>query len=118
MPTLMRAIPVLKSYTAPAGNAVVSSALGSCTASTTLVASAVPGPTALLFRSVDVSVTGAFATENLIPGDYFIAAVPLEDRRRGLDMEFLTSLAPQATRLTVSESATPTADLRIIGGRR
>ncbi len=77
-----------------------------------------PGISALLFRSLDVSVSGSFSADNLIPGDYFIAAVPLEDRRRGLDIEFLTLLAPQATRITVNESATLTVDLRIIGVRR
>ena len=77
-----------------------------------------PGISALLFRSLDVSVTGSFSTENLVPGDYFIAAVPPEERRRGLDIEFLKLLAPQAARITVGESATLTMDLRIIGGRR
>jgi len=77
-----------------------------------------PGISALLFRSQDVSVDGAFSAADLIPGEYFIAAVPLEDRRRGLDIEFLTSRAPQATRITVGESAKLTMDLRIIGDRR
>jgi hypothetical protein len=77
-----------------------------------------PGISAPLFRRADVSLTGSFSTENLIPGDYFIAAVPLEDRRRGFDLEFLTLLAPQAKRITIDESATLTVDLHIIGVRR
>jgi hypothetical protein len=77
-----------------------------------------PGISAVLFRSLDVSMTGAFSAQNLIPGDYFIAAVPLEDRRKGLDLDFLTLLAAQAKRITLGESATLTMDLRLIGGRK
>jgi len=77
-----------------------------------------PGISAPLFRNLDVSITGAFSVENLIPGDYFIAAVPLEDRRRGLDIDFLTLLAAQAKRITLDESATLTMELRLIGARR
>jgi hypothetical protein len=76
------------------------------------------GISAVLFRSLDVSVTGAFSSENLIPGDYLIAAVPIEDRKRGLDIDFLKRLTPQATRITLSETATLTIDLRIIGVQR
>ena len=77
-----------------------------------------PGIFASQFRIVNVSLTGSFSTENLIPGGYFIAAVPTEDRRRGLDIDFLKSLAPQATRITIDESSTLTMDLHIIGARR
>jgi hypothetical protein len=77
-----------------------------------------PGVSAVLFRSLDVSADGAFSTLNLRPGDYFIAAVPVQERRRGLDIGFLTLLAAQATRITLDESATLTVDLRVIGGRR
>ncbi len=77
-----------------------------------------PGISALLFRFLDVAPTGGFSTVNLIPGDYFIAAVPVEDRKRGLDIEFLNALASQAKRITLDESATMTVDLRVIGSRR
>jgi hypothetical protein len=76
------------------------------------------GISAVQFRTLDVSLTGGFSTENLIPGDYFIAAVPIEDRKRGLDIDFLTTLTAQATRITLSETATLTIDLRIIGAPR
>ena len=74
-----------------------------------------PGISAMQFLNIDVSVTGGFSSENLIPGDYFIAAVPVEDRKRGLDIDFLKKLAPQAAQITLSESTTLTMDLRIIG---
>jgi uncharacterized protein (DUF2141 family) len=77
-----------------------------------------PGIVAPQFRTMDVSLTGAFSTENLIPGEYLIAAVRTEDRRRGLDIDFLKSLSPQATRITIDESSTLTMDLHIIGVRR
>jgi hypothetical protein len=77
-----------------------------------------PGIFAPQFRTMDVSLTGAFSTENLIPGEYLIAAVRTEDRRRGLDIDFLKSLSPQATRITIDESSTLTMDLHIIGVRR
>jgi hypothetical protein len=77
-----------------------------------------PGISALLFRSVAVASTGTFSAENLIPGDYFIAAVPIEDRRRLLDTEFLKSLTVQAKRITLDEASTLAVDLRLIGGGR
>ena len=77
-----------------------------------------PGISAVLFRSLDVPATGAFTTQNLIPGEYFIAAVPLDDRHRGLDIEFLDLLAPKATRITVDESGAVTVDLRLTDVRR
>jgi len=77
-----------------------------------------PGIFAPQFRTMDVSLTGAFSTENLIPGEYLIAAVRIEDRRRGLDIDFLKSLSPQATRITIDESSTLTMDLHIISVRR
>jgi hypothetical protein len=63
---------------------------------------------------MDVSITGAFSVRNLIPGDYFVAAVPLQDRQRALDSEFLKSLESQATRVSLDESATLTVNLVVI----
>jgi hypothetical protein len=77
-----------------------------------------PGISAPLFRELEVSATGSFSVENLIPGDYFIVAFALESRKRGLDIGFLQSLAAQAKRITVDESARVTVELKLIGGRR
>lgn len=77
-----------------------------------------PGISAALFRNVDVSVSGSFLIEDLIPGDYFIAAVPLKDRRRGIDIELLKLLAPQAIRFRVDEMSALKMDLRIIEALR
>jgi hypothetical protein len=77
-----------------------------------------PGVGAPLFRWVDVSSDGQFSTTNLIPGDYLIAALPVEERRRGFDTQFFQGLVTQATSVTMTESATLTFDLRIIGKPR
>jgi len=77
-----------------------------------------PGVGAPLFRWVDVSADGQFSTTNLIPGDYLIAAVPGEERRRGFDPEFFRGLVTQATPATITESAALTFELRIIGKQR
>ena len=76
------------------------------------------GISALRFKSAPVASDGTYRLPGVLPGDYYVAAIPIGERGRWLDPEALAALAPQATRVTVRTSATTTQDLRVVGGGR
>jgi hypothetical protein len=75
-----------------------------------------PGISALRFRSAAVASDGSYRLNGMIPGEYFVAAIPVSERGRWLDPAALAALAPLATRITVKAGATTTQDLRVTGG--
>lgn len=76
------------------------------------------GLSAQRFRSATVASDGTYRLPGVLPGDYFVAAIPISERNRWLDPAALAGLAPQATRVTVRPGATTTQDLRVTGGGR
>jgi hypothetical protein len=61
---------------------------------------------------------GTFRSPHLPPGDYLVAAVPVEEQGRRFDRRFLATLAPQATKVRVEPAAATTVALTLIGGGR
>jgi hypothetical protein len=76
------------------------------------------GISAQHFRSAAVATDGSYRLLGVIPGDYYVTAIPLGDRARWLDPAYLATLVGQATRVNVKPSATSTQDLRTGGGVR
>lgn len=76
------------------------------------------GISAQRFRSAAVASDGTYRLAGVLPGDYFVAAIPIAERGRWLDPAALAALAPQATRVSVRASATTTQDLRATGRAR
>jgi hypothetical protein len=76
------------------------------------------GVTSIRFGSADVGVDGAYELGPLLPGDYLLAAVSLEDRARGTEPAFLAAIAGRATRVTIGPSSTLSQELRVIGIQR
>jgi hypothetical protein len=76
------------------------------------------GLTAMLFKTASIAATGSYNFSMLTPGDYFLAAVPDEDRNRWTDPDYLAAIAGLATRVSVSAGSTITQNLRMIGGGR
>jgi len=76
------------------------------------------GISAQRFRNAAVATDGSYRLVGVLPGDYYVAAIPLTDRTRWLDPAYLATLAAQATRVSVKPSATSTQDLRLVGGAR
>ena len=73
------------------------------------------GVTSPRFRSTNVGVDGTFDFGPVLPGEYLLAAVSLEDRARGTDASFLAAIAGRASRVTVGPSSTISQELRVIG---
>jgi hypothetical protein len=73
------------------------------------------GVTAIRFRSANVGADGGYELRSLLPGDYLIAAVSMEDGARGTEPAFLASIAGRATRVTIGLSSTLSQELRMIG---
>lgn len=76
------------------------------------------GIRASLFRVLEVPATGVFATDDMVPGDYLVAALSAEHLRHGIDQEVLGFLADRATRVSVVEGTVSPLDLRVIEWRR
>lgn len=76
------------------------------------------GISAVRFRSAAVASDGTYRLPGVLPGEYFVAAIPVSERGRWLDPVALAALAPQATRVAVRVGATTTQDLRVTGGAR
>lgn len=68
----------------------------------------------LRLRIAPVSSKGAYELANLIPGDYLMVALPAADRGRAADVAFLTSLAGQATPISIATVGNVTQELRVI----
>ena len=64
-----------------------------------------PGIAAPQFHRENATLSGTFSAKDLIPGDYFVVAVPLEQGDQLLDTDFLEKLASHATRITLGELA-------------
>jgi hypothetical protein len=62
--------------------------------------------------------SGSFRSPHLLPGEYLVAAIPVEDQGKRFDRRFLTALAPQATKVRVEPSSSATVALTLIGGVR
>jgi hypothetical protein len=73
------------------------------------------GVTTIRFGSANVGVDGTYELPSLLPGDYLLAAISIEDRNRGTEPAFLASIAGRATRVTVGLSSTISQELRVIG---
>jgi len=76
------------------------------------------GVSGVRFGNASILADGTYSLPMLLPGDYYLAAIPNEDRQRASDPDFLASIAPHATRITVTPSSALTRDIRIIGGGR
>jgi hypothetical protein len=76
------------------------------------------GVTSPRFRSTNVGADGSFDFGPVLPGEYLLAAVSMEDRVRGTDAAFLTAIAGRATRVTVGPASTISQELRMIGSVR
>jgi hypothetical protein len=78
----------------------------------------VQGTSAQRFKNVSLGTDGTYSLEAVVPGDYYIAAIPIADRTRWIDPDYLAALTSQATRVKVTPGATTTQDLRFGGGGR
>lgn len=76
------------------------------------------GVTTIRFRSATVGADGTYELTSILPGDYLLAAVSIDDRDRGTEPAFLASIAGRATRVTLGPSSTVTQELRVIGAVR
>jgi hypothetical protein len=76
------------------------------------------GFSAIRFRTATVGRDGTYRITGVVPGDYFLAAVPDVDRSRVFDATFLPSVAASATRITIGAGTNVQHDLRVIGGGR
>lgn len=76
------------------------------------------GISAQQFRTSTIVADGTYRVTQLAPGEYLLAAVPMEDRGKWVDPEFLTSLAAAAVRLKMDATTSATQELRLIGGGR
>ena len=76
------------------------------------------GISAQQFRTSTIVADGTYRVTQLIPGEYLLAAVPMEDRGKWVDPDFLTSIAASAVRVKVDATTTATQELRLIGGGR
>jgi hypothetical protein len=79
------------------------------------------GLSAIRFRMASIAADGTYRFPPMIPGDYFLAAIPLEDRGRWLEPEFLALISRQATRVSLGPASTLSHDLRVVntsGGQR
>jgi hypothetical protein len=66
------------------------------------------------FQQVSADKSGAFTLVNLPAGDYFVAAIPLERSALWQDPKSLETLARSATRVTLGQGESRTADLRTV----
>ncbi len=76
------------------------------------------GVSSVRFGNASISTDGTYTLPMLLPGDYYLAAIPIEDRQRASDPDYLAAIAPQATRITVTPSSALTQNLRMLGGGR
>jgi hypothetical protein len=76
------------------------------------------GVSSVRFGNASISPDGTYTLPMLLPGDYYLAAIPIEDRQRAHDPDYLAAIAPQATRITVTPSSALTQNLRMLGGGR
>jgi len=79
------------------------------------------GPTSMnaaRFRTANTGADGTYELRGTLPGEYLMAAVPIEDRARGSEPAFMKAIAGRATRVTLGPNSTLMQDLRVIGGAR
>ena len=79
------------------------------------------GPTSVntaRFRTANITADGTYELRGLLPGDYLVAAVPIEDRARASEPAFMTAVAGRSARVTVGPHSVVSQDLRVIGGPR
>jgi hypothetical protein len=65
-------------------------------------------------KQVMSDASGVFTLANLPPGDYFVAAIPVESSVLWQDPRFLQVLARSATRVSLTPGESRTLDLRTI----
>jgi Carboxypeptidase regulatory-like domain len=61
------------------------------------------GTTPRRMRTASVSTAGQFTFRNLLPGDYLIAAIPMDAIFDGQDMQWFARVARAGTRLTIAD---------------
>jgi len=69
------------------------------------------GLRAIRFRTAGIAADGTYELPPMIPGEYLLAAISMEDRPRFLDPEFLDSIARQATRVSLGLASILSQDL-------
>lgn len=74
------------------------------------------GLTTIRFRSANIGTDGGYQLSSILPGEYLLAAISMEDRHRETDPTFLAAIAGRATRVTIGLSSTLSQELRVIGG--
>jgi hypothetical protein len=80
-----------------------------------------PSPSALLesglsairFQMASIAPEGTYELPPMIPGDYLVAAISMDDRARWLEPEFLASVSRQATRVSLGLASTISQDLLV-----
>lgn len=76
------------------------------------------GVSGVRFRTTTVVGDGTFEFQPLLPGDYLIAAIPMEDRGLITDPAYLSSIAARASRVRVDAASNTTLNLRLIARSR
>jgi len=75
------------------------------------------GISAPLFKSAAITAAG-YRSPHLVPGEYFVVAVPEVARAWLSDRRLLTTLAASATKVRIDAAASLTQDLTMTGGNR
>jgi hypothetical protein len=79
------------------------------------------GLSAIRFRTANILSDGSYELPPMLPGDYLLAAISMENKDRALDPDFLESISRQATRVSIGLASTLSQDLRFVnttGGQR
>jgi hypothetical protein len=76
------------------------------------------GPSALRFYQAPVLQDGTYRFSAMVPGEYFVAVIALEDRARWLTPAYLDRVSATALRVTLAPGTNPARDLRAAERRR
>jgi hypothetical protein len=76
------------------------------------------GPSALRFYHAPVLQDGTYRFSAMVPGEYFVAVIALEDRARWLTPAYLDRVSAMALRVTLAPGTNPARDLRAAERRR
>jgi hypothetical protein len=76
------------------------------------------GPNSKRFRTARANLRGEFGMSGVLPGEYYVVAVPEEASTDWRDPVSLDGLARIATRITIAEGETRTIPLRVVEAPR